>query len=322
MQYTKKRVIKKPIPDNDTNGLRDRIIVSRDLTVKDVRVHVNIEHPYIGDISIELHGPDGKNKTIRNPSRSEGKDLNTTFSGEMMDVFNGIKSKGEWTIMVVDSGANDSGRLIDWSLDLELANSKKTEIFVSDAATLFSNQQCHQGGRIVSMDCDINIEHSHIGDLLIELVSPNGKSVVLHNKTGGSENKLIKSFTGDQLKDFKGETAKGQWSLRINDQMKGDKGRLVKWGVKFNTSNAPVKDDLTKIEGIGPKIKELLYGGRIYSFQKLSETDPSVIKNILTEAGPRFQMHDPGSWPRQAGLAASGKWDELKVLQDELDGGK
>jgi len=33
-------------------------------------------------------------------------------------------------------------------------------------------------------------------------------------------------------------------------------------------------------------------------------------------------MHDPGSWPQQAGLAAEGKWDELQTLQDNLDGGK
>jgi len=42
----------------------------------------------------------------------------------------------------------------------------------------------------------------------------------------------------------------------------------------------------------------------------------------LTDAGPRYQMHDPTSWPQQSGLAAKGKWEELKTLQDKLDGGK
>ena len=65
-----------------------------------------------------------------------------------------------------------------------------------------------------------------------------------------------------------------------------------------------------------------MYEARIYSFQQLSQTELSKIKSILNAAGPRYQMHDPGSWPRQAGLAADGKWNELKVLQDELDGGK
>jgi large subunit ribosomal protein L21 len=32
--------------------------------------------------------------------------------------------------------------------------------------------------------------------------------------------------------------------------------------------------------------------------------------------------HDPETWPKQAGMAASGDWDGLKKWQDELDGGK
>jgi len=40
------------------------------------------------------------------------------------------------------------------------------------------------------------------------------------------------------------------------------------------------------------------------------------------EVNSRYKMHDPTTWPKQAKLAADGKWDELKKLQDELDGGK
>ena len=57
------------------------------------------------------------------------------------------------------------------------------------------------------------------------------------------------------------------------------------------------------------------------TWAKLGASTPEAIKAILTAAGPRFQMHNPGSWPKQAGLAAAGKWDELQKLQDELDGG-
>ncbi len=82
------------------------------------------------------------------------------------------------------------------------------------------------------------------------------------------------------------------------------------------------KDDLKKIEGIGPAIEKLLNAGGISTFRKLADTKASVVKKILTEAGPRFQMHDPGSWAKQSKLAADGKWEELKKLQDILDGGK
>ena len=82
------------------------------------------------------------------------------------------------------------------------------------------------------------------------------------------------------------------------------------------------KDDLKKIEGIGPKIASLLNNAGIHTFRELSKTKAKGIKAILEKAGKRYQMHDPTTWPKQAEMAADGKWDELKKWQDELDGGK
>ena len=81
-------------------------------------------------------------------------------------------------------------------------------------------------------------------------------------------------------------------------------------------------DDLKKIEGIGPKIEELFHNAGIMTFAQLSETSVETMEAILTEAGPRFSTHNPGTWAQQAALAAAGKWDELKVWQDEMDGGR
>ena len=93
------------------------------------------------------------------------------------------------------------------------------------------------------------------------------------------------------------------------------------------TEAAPVqdfaaKDDLKKVEGIGPKIEELLNKAGVHTFSQLAATSPDAVKAILTEAGNRYKTHDPTTWPRQAGLAAEGKWEELEKWQDELDGGK
>ncbi|MEL6635192.1 MAG: 30S ribosomal protein S1 [Bacteroidota bacterium] len=81
-------------------------------------------------------------------------------------------------------------------------------------------------------------------------------------------------------------------------------------------------DDLKKIEGIGPKIAELLVAAEVATFQQLSETTPDRIREILTEAGSRYKVHDPTTWPEQAKLAAAGEWDKLKEWQDNLQGGK
>lgn len=81
-------------------------------------------------------------------------------------------------------------------------------------------------------------------------------------------------------------------------------------------------DDLVIIEGIGPKIAELLKNAGISTFAQLAETPASRIEEILDAAGPRYRVHDAATWPQQAALARDGKMDELKALQDSLNAGK
>jgi len=82
-------------------------------------------------------------------------------------------------------------------------------------------------------------------------------------------------------------------------------------------------DDLKKIEGIGPKIASILVESGIDTFEKLAQADPEKISALLIEkGGKRYAMHDPSTWPKQAALAAAGKWDELAELQDQLKGGR
>lgn len=83
-----------------------------------------------------------------------------------------------------------------------------------------------------------------------------------------------------------------------------------------------VADNLIKIDGIGKKISELLAAENITTFKDLSKLSAKKLKLILETAGSKFAMHDPTSWPKQAKLAAAGKWDELNELQKELNAGK
>lgn len=81
-------------------------------------------------------------------------------------------------------------------------------------------------------------------------------------------------------------------------------------------------DDLRKIEGIGPKIAEILAGAGIGTYAELAGATPDHLREILEAAGSRYKMFDPTTWPEQAGLAAEGRWDELKELQGRLSGGR
>jgi|TARA_B110000902_G_scaffold265001_1_gene348026 predicted flap endonuclease-1-like 5' DNA nuclease len=82
------------------------------------------------------------------------------------------------------------------------------------------------------------------------------------------------------------------------------------------------KDDLKKIEGIGPKIEELLNADGIHTFEQLIESTVGRIRGILIAAGPNYAVHDPSTWAEQADLANTEQWEGLDSLQEELKGGK
>ncbi|MDV7186271.1 50S ribosomal protein L21 [Lutibacter sp. TH_r2] len=77
-------------------------------------------------------------------------------------------------------------------------------------------------------------------------------------------------------------------------------------------------DDLKKIEGIGPKIADTLAAAGIVTFADLAKSEPAKIAEIIADVRGN---HVTDTWPAQAQLATDGKWDELKELQDKLDGG-
>jgi predicted flap endonuclease-1-like 5' DNA nuclease len=83
----------------------------------------------------------------------------------------------------------------------------------------------------------------------------------------------------------------------------------------------PEPDDLTKIEGIGPKISEILHAAGITRFDQLAVADVDKLHQLLKEAGPRFGLADPSHWPEQAGYLAAGDMEKFNALTDRLRGG-
>lgn len=82
------------------------------------------------------------------------------------------------------------------------------------------------------------------------------------------------------------------------------------------------QDDLKMVEGIGPKIEGLLHDAGIMTWADLAEAPTEKVQQILDDAGPRYRMHQPTTWAKQARMAADGQWDELVAYQDHLDGGR
>jgi predicted flap endonuclease-1-like 5' DNA nuclease len=86
--------------------------------------------------------------------------------------------------------------------------------------------------------------------------------------------------------------------------------------------DSPQADDLTKIEGIGPKIAQVLADAGITTFAALANTSAGRLREILNAAGSRYRITDPTTWPEQAGHAARGDWDKFNDLVGQLKAGK
>jgi len=80
-------------------------------------------------------------------------------------------------------------------------------------------------------------------------------------------------------------------------------------------------NDLTVIEGIGPKISELFNKNGHETFAQLADLNIEQMKEVLKSGGDKFTLARPDTWGEQAALARDNRWSELKALQDVLVGG-
>jgi len=85
----------------------------------------------------------------------------------------------------------------------------------------------------------------------------------------------------------------------------------------FNMKHA---DDLSIVEGIGPKIEDLLRANGVEGFVQLAQLNADDLADILERGGPSFRFANPEHWPEQAALAVQNRWIDLKRRQRELIG--
>ena len=157
-------------------------------------------------------------------------------------------------------------------------------------------------------------------------------------KTGNEKFRKLLGLDKYQARKAKAKRAikktKNKKSVRVNaktttsidanlvEVIKKDAVATKKASTKKSRKKTTTKVDLTKINGIGPKIAALLYKSGIKTYEQLAETKVETLKEILTKAGKRYASYDPTTWAQQAELAAAGKWEVLKVWMDRVKAGK
>ncbi|CAM3877540.1 50S ribosomal protein L21 [Flavobacterium branchiophilum] len=188
---------------------------------------------------------------------------------------------------------------------------------VSKDLKVYVHRLANEEGSKVTFDKVLLLDNN--GEITLGAPAIEGASV---------EAKVLQHLKGDKVIVFKKKRRKGykkrnghrQYLTQIvieNITASGAKAAAPK------AAKATKKgDDLKLIEGIGPKAAEALVLAGIDTFAKLATTSAEDVKAILDASTSKLSHLDPTTWAQQSQLAADGKMDELKKLQDELNGGK
>ena len=236
------------IPDNQQTGVVSVLQVPQSGQLTRVTVSVDIAHPYIGDLQVSLTSPTGSTVMLHNRTGASADNVIKTYANEdtpALAGFVGQPAQGDWRLRVADLAARDLGMLRHWRLKLDLAApitnvrgeaAPALTIPDNNPAGISSTIAIAQTGVARSLKVSVDITHTFIGDLQVELIAPSGQRAILHNRTGSGQDNLITTYdsaTAPALTPLLGQSVQGQWSLRVMDRAGQDVGKLNKWSLEL-----------------------------------------------------------------------------------------
>ncbi len=235
------------IPDDNAQGVYSIIPVSRSGIIGNVKVGVNIAHTYIGDLRIVLAAPDNTPIVLHDRTGASTNDLVRTYDVQTtpdLAQLKGQSVRGDWKLTVSDHAGLDTGSLRRWDLTIQLASTRNIEQESSPAIAIPDNDPAGitdsidivATGDISDVRVWVDITHTWIGDLVVTLATPAGGEIILHERSGGSQDNLIKTYAEENLAaiaTLRGRPARGAWTLHVTDLAGRDTGKLNRWGLKL-----------------------------------------------------------------------------------------
>jgi subtilisin-like proprotein convertase family protein len=236
------------IPDNVPAGISSAIAITQAGTVRNIKVGIDVAHTYIGDLIVELASPGGKKVVLHDRMGGPKHNLTVTLDSgttAALGAMVGESVTGGWTLGIRDAERQDSGVLNRWTLEIEVAAASPArrgeaapavKIPDNDPAGVSSAIGLTGAGAVQQLKVDVNITHTFIGDLRVELISPTGRRALLHGRLGGSKDDLVMTYDSSSpssaLATMIGQTLTGAWILRVSDLVGKDIGMLNKWSIE------------------------------------------------------------------------------------------
>ncbi len=234
----------KKIPDENTTGIQDTIVVNKGGRLDHVQVTLDIIHTWVGDLEIRLIAPDGNSVLLHNRTGSNQKNLQQSYdfnNHAALVSLKGSEINGRWTLRVKDLAGQDVGKLKQWGLVFQVG---VASVFKEDANSIKIPDNQLEGITktieidtqiiIKKMSVSIDITHPWIGDLVVKLIAPTQDEFILHNRSGRSQDNLRQEWSVENYAEFGllvGQEAKGKWWLNVSDHAGRDIGKLNRWSM-------------------------------------------------------------------------------------------
>jgi subtilisin-like proprotein convertase family protein len=241
------------IPDNNPTGVNSTIAITQPGTTGQVKVGVDITHTYIGDLVVEIVSPSGQRATLHSRSGAGLDNLITTYDSATVAALApliGIPVQGDWVLHVRDVAGRDVGKLNRWSLEIGLKTSSTVvrgdaspnqEIPDNDPVGVSSIIAIDQPGTVRQVKVSVNITHTYVGDLRIEILSPSARGAVIHGRLGGGQDDLVITYDStapsSALTPLIGQPMQGNWVLRVADLAGKDVGTLNQWSLELTAGD-------------------------------------------------------------------------------------
>ncbi len=212
---------------------------------------MDIAHAFVGDLRVVLRAPGGQQAVLAAQSGGRGNGaLVAAFTSEglpALQALTGTAIQGVWTLLVSDVAAQDTGTLRAWKIELGVDAVGGQSVTLESAPGLAIPDNNGNGvsdtitvtqtGTAKRVVVEIDITHTFVGDLQVELVSPDGQTARLHSPSqdNGQNLRLTLDSTADAaLAPVVNRPMPGSWTLRVRDLAGQDEGKLNRWSLQLH----------------------------------------------------------------------------------------
>jgi extracellular elastinolytic metalloproteinase len=238
------------IPDNAAGGVSSALSVIQNGAVEEIAVAVDITHPWIGDLRVTLRPPNAAPVVLHDRKGGGSDNIVTRYTPAEVPGFGavvGSQAHGDWFLDVVDAARRDVGTFNAWTLELQLegadehptvrgSSQASRTIPDDDPEGIVDTIHVTQNGTVRSIAVSVDITHSYVGDLSLELVSADGTTVMLRDRHGRGDDQILETYdptSVEELGALAGEAVAGDWRLRVRDHEGQEVGKLNLWSIEI-----------------------------------------------------------------------------------------